>query len=64
MVFLTGIDHVKESVLVAPYNQLSEVQSILEDNADDVAAVIVEPLHRCTKPLVNVISLFHVTSLC
>ncbi|XP_072043324.1 glutamate-1-semialdehyde 2,1-aminomutase-like [Amphiura filiformis] len=46
-----GIDHVKDSVLVAPYNQLFQIQSILKEHADDIAAVIVEPLHRCTTPL-------------
>ena len=37
-------------VLVAPYNDLAATTAILEAHRDDVAAVIVEPLHRCTPP--------------
>src|SRR5262249_23728305 len=37
-------------VLVAPYNDLRATTAILEAHRGDVAAVIVEPLHRCTPP--------------
>jgi glutamate-1-semialdehyde 2,1-aminomutase len=39
-----------DDVLVAPYNDLAATTAILEAHRDDVAAVIVEPLHRCTPP--------------
>ena len=37
-------------ILVAPYNDLRTTEGILEGNRQDLAAVIVEPLHRCTPP--------------
>ena len=37
-------------VLVAPYNDLRATTAILEAHRGDVAAIIVEPLHRCTPP--------------
>ena len=37
-------------VLVAPYNDLAATVAILAAHRDQVAAVIVEPLHRCTPP--------------
>ena len=37
-------------VLVAPYNDLRATTTILAAHRRDVAAVIVEPLHRCTPP--------------
>lgn len=37
-------------VLVAPYNDLSATRAIVEAYAGDLAAIIVEPLHRCTSP--------------
>src|SRR5262249_57585094 len=37
-------------VLVAPYNDLRTTTTILEAQRADIAAVIVEPLHRCTPP--------------
>jgi glutamate-1-semialdehyde 2,1-aminomutase len=37
-------------VLVAPYNDLGKTTAILAAHRDDVAAIIVEPLHRCTPP--------------
>ncbi len=39
-----------EDVLVAPYNDRVATQAIIEDHADELAAVIVEPLQRCTPP--------------
>lgn len=38
-------------VLIAPYNDLETTCRIIDENASDIAAVIVEPLHRCTRPL-------------
>jgi glutamate-1-semialdehyde 2,1-aminomutase len=38
-------------VLVAPYNDLQTTSRILQEYASELAAVIVEPLHRCTPPL-------------
>jgi glutamate-1-semialdehyde 2,1-aminomutase len=35
---------------VAPYNDLRATTAILEAHRGDVAAIIVEPLHRCTPP--------------
>ncbi len=37
-------------ILVAPYNDLATTLAILEAHRKDLAAVIVEPLHRCTPP--------------
>src|SRR5262249_19059042 len=37
-------------VLVAPYNDLRTPTAILMAHRDEIAAVIVEPLHRCTPP--------------
>ena len=37
-------------MLVAPYNDLRATTAILTAHRHDVAAVIVEPLHRCTPP--------------
>jgi glutamate-1-semialdehyde 2,1-aminomutase len=37
-------------VLVAPYNDLRATTAIFEAHRGDVAAIIVEPLHRCTPP--------------
>lgn len=38
-------------VLVAPYNDLELTARIIAEHASEIAAVIVEPLHRCTTPL-------------
>lgn len=45
-----GID-VADRVLVAPFNDLAATQAIIEARGPDIAAVIVEPLQRCTPPL-------------
>jgi glutamate-1-semialdehyde 2,1-aminomutase len=37
-------------VLVAPYNDLATTEAIVKAHAGEVAAIIVEPLHRCTPP--------------
>ncbi len=47
-----GIDHlVRNHVLIAPYNDLETTRQIIVAHADEVAAVIVEPLHRCLPPV-------------
>ena len=38
-------------VLIAPYNDLETTSRIIAQNAPEIAAVIVEPLHRCTTPV-------------
>ncbi len=43
----TGLD---DSVLIAPYNDLDAVARIVAENADDLAAVIVEPIQRILSP--------------
>lgn len=45
-----GAPWVERDVLVAPYNDLDRSREILEAHADQLAAVIVEPLHRCLPP--------------
>jgi len=40
-----------QEILIAPYNDLDTTCGILQEHASDLAAVIVEPLHRCTPPL-------------
>ena len=37
-------------VLVAPYNDLAATTAIVDAQGDALAAIIVEPLHRCTSP--------------
>ena len=37
-------------VLVAPFNDLSATEAIATAHRDELAAIIVEPLHRCTPP--------------
>ena len=39
-----------KNVLIAPFNDLEAVTRIVEQNKDDLAGVIVEPLQRCTSP--------------
>ena len=43
-----GID--QEHVLIAPYNDLTTTERLIAANADELAGVIVEPLHRCLPP--------------
>lgn len=40
----------RADILIAPYNDLDTTSRIITENAKDIAAVIVEPLHRCTIP--------------
>jgi glutamate-1-semialdehyde 2,1-aminomutase len=46
-----GASWVERDVLVAPFNNLTETIRILEEHSAEVAAVIVEPLHRCLVPV-------------
>lgn len=39
-----------ESVLISPYNDLEAVRRIVEENRDDLAAIIVEPVQRVIFP--------------
>jgi len=45
-----GTPAMREHLLVAPFNDLETSQGIIAENADGLAAVIVEPLQRCTPP--------------
>ncbi|MBL9135718.1 MAG: aminotransferase class III-fold pyridoxal phosphate-dependent enzyme [Verrucomicrobiales bacterium] len=46
-----GAPWVERDVLVAPFNDLEATTRILKTHAADLAAVIVEPVHRCIPPL-------------
>ena len=46
----TGAGWVERDVLVAPFNDLPATVQTLESHAGEIAAVIVEPLHRCLAP--------------
>ncbi len=41
---------VRDEVLVAPFNDIDRAASIIEANAEDLAAVIVEPMQRTVTP--------------
>ena len=43
-------DPLAETVLIAPYNDLDAVESIVSDHAGDLAAIIVEPVQRIIRP--------------
>jgi glutamate-1-semialdehyde 2,1-aminomutase len=46
-----GIEHlIRDNVLVAPYNDIEMMERLVTTHADELAAVFVEPLHRCTPP--------------
>ncbi|MFO0947310.1 MAG: aspartate aminotransferase family protein [Planctomycetota bacterium] len=47
-----GIGHaVDDHVLVAPFNDLAMTKGLIASHADELAGVIVEPLHRCLPPV-------------
>lgn len=46
----SGAPWVEDDVLVAPFNDLARTEAILRAHHEDVAAVIVEPIHRCLVP--------------
>ncbi|MBI3827641.1 MAG: aminotransferase class III-fold pyridoxal phosphate-dependent enzyme [Candidatus Rokubacteria bacterium] len=37
-------------ILVAPYNDLEATRAIVERHRGELAAIVIEPLHRCTSP--------------
>jgi glutamate-1-semialdehyde 2,1-aminomutase len=45
-----GTPAAKRQLLVAPYNDLAAVESLIAEHAGALAGVIVEPLQRCTPP--------------
>lgn len=46
----SGAPWVEEDVLVAPFNDLTQTEAILREHREEIAAVIVEPIHRCLIP--------------
>ena len=46
----TGAPGIGERILVAPFNDLAATTRLVESHASDLAAIIVEPLHRCLAP--------------
>ena len=46
-----GASWVERDVLAAPFNDLAATEKIIFDHANELAAVIVEPLHRCIAPV-------------
>ncbi len=47
----TGAAWVERDVLTAPFNDLATTEKIISEHAANLAAVIVEPLHRCLTPV-------------
>lgn len=47
----SGAAWAAHDILVAPYNDLIRTRQILDAHARELAAVIVEPVHRCIPPL-------------
>ncbi len=45
-----GQPSIHSELIVAPYNDLEETTRIFEANADRIASILVEPLHRCITP--------------
>lgn len=46
-----GTPAMADLLLVAPYNDLETTRQIIEANTGELAAVIMEPLQRCTPPI-------------
>lgn len=46
-----GTPSASELLLVAPFNDLKTTERIIHEHAGELAAVIVEPLQRCTPPM-------------
>ena len=46
----TGAPGIGERILVAPFNDLAATTRLVESHASELAAIIVEPLHRCLAP--------------
>jgi glutamate-1-semialdehyde 2,1-aminomutase len=47
----SGAPDIGRRVLVAPYNDLKTTAALVEQHSHELAALIVEPLHRCLAPL-------------
>jgi len=45
-----GAPWVEQDVLLGSYNHLEITRQVIESHAPDLAAIIVEPFHRCLKP--------------
>lgn len=45
-----GASWVERDVLAAPFNDLATTERTISDHASELAAVIVEPVHRCLAP--------------
>src|SRR5690606_14264703 len=45
-----GTPAARDQILVAPYNDAVAARSIIAEYAGELAAVIIEPLQRCTPP--------------
>jgi len=48
-----GAAWVERDVLTAPFNDLATTGRIISEHASELAAVIVEPLHRCIAPVIG-----------
>ncbi|MEH6629693.1 MAG: aspartate aminotransferase family protein [Halopseudomonas aestusnigri] len=46
-----GTPMARESLLVAPYNELEKTAEIIAANKGDIAGLLMEPLQRCTPPI-------------
>jgi glutamate-1-semialdehyde 2,1-aminomutase len=46
----SGLPDIAQELLVAPYNDLAVTTQIVDAHAQELAAIIVEPLHRCLAP--------------
>ncbi|MBL9126112.1 MAG: aminotransferase class III-fold pyridoxal phosphate-dependent enzyme [Verrucomicrobiales bacterium] len=46
-----GADWVSSRVLAAPFNDLASTEALIRSHARELAAVIVEPVHRCLAPV-------------
>ena len=46
----TGADWISSRVLAAPFNDLPATEALIRHHAHELAAVIVEPVHRCLAP--------------
>jgi len=46
----TGADWISSRVLAAPFNDLPATENLIARHAQELAAVIVEPVHRCLAP--------------
>lgn len=47
----TGADWIASRVLAAPFNDLAATENLIQQHAGELAAVIVEPVHRCLAPV-------------